>query len=270
MSDAKKSFGLIGAHLSHSYSKLLHSYFGYEYSFFELEKSDLKSFLDKRNFLGLNVTIPYKEEILALCDEVDELARQIGSANTLYFNFEKKLHATNTDYFGFLSAMEFANVNLRSETVAILGYGGVSKAIIFACKTLGAKSVYVIRRTLTHTETAEPNVRFIEYKDIDVAKDSTVIINASPVGMFPEVDVAPCDLKFFPKCKFVFDVIYNPDETELLKQARELNIKHDSGLHMLVAQAAKSAEFFTGSPFYKPKTVTDIYQKLKNRLSTPI
>lgn len=265
MTISHSTFGLLGEQLSHSYSKIIHEHFGYEYNLFEVPSTELADFMAKREFAGINVTIPYKQKVLDYCDVVDDISLKIGAANTLYFDSKSLLHATNTDYFGFIDALNFCDVDLSNKTVTVFGFGGAARAIIFAA-ALHAKKIYIVSRSTAQPPDIQADIECIDFQSMDTAYESDVIINATPLGMFPNTKASPCDLSLFPNCEFVFDAVYNPHETALLKQASALNIKNSSGLYMLVAQAAKSAEFFTGKHFDSSETVQNIYDILKNRL----
>ena len=142
MTISHSAFGLLGEHLSHSYSKIIHEHFGYEYNLFEVPLRELANFMLKREFSGLNVTIPYKQKVLPFCDVVDDIACKIGAANTLYFDNAGRLHATNTDYFGFIDALNFCDVDFSNKIVTVFGFGGAARAIIFAA-ALHAKKIYI-------------------------------------------------------------------------------------------------------------------------------
>lgn len=245
--NAPKSFGLLGKTLKHSYSKTIHENFGYSYELFELDEKELGTFINSRHFLGLNVTIPYKETVLKFCDKIDDTAKNIGAANTLYFDKFGKLHAANTDYFGFLNALKISEISLENKTVAILGNGGTSKTMLYACENEKAKKIFISARTFRDDFPKYPNVEFVDLNDTLSFANVQIILNATPVGMFPKIDEAPLDLSNFPHCEAVFDTIYNPEKTLLLKQADSLGIKNASGLQMLHFQAQQSAKLFKSS-----------------------
>lgn len=265
MTISHSAFGLLGEQLSHSYSKIIHEHFGYEYNLFEVPSTELADFMAKREFAGINVTIPYKQKVLDYCDVVDDISLKIGAANTLYFDSKSLLHATNTDYFGFLDTLKFCDFNLADKTVTVFGFGGAARAIIFTA-ALHAKKIYIVSRSTAQPPDIKADIECIDFQSMSTAYESDVIINATPLGMFPNTKASPCDLSLFPNCEFVFDAVYNPIKTSLLEQACILNIKNSSGLYMLAAQAAKSAEFFTGKHFDSSETVQNIYDILKNRL----
>lgn len=255
--DTKKSFGLLGKTLKHSYSKEIHEKFGYRYELFEIEEDELPEFLKSRHFLGLNITIPYKEKVFAYCDVIDDIASEIGAVNTLYFDDNRILHATNTDYYGFLEALSIAEINVKEKTVAILGNGGTSKTMRLACQNMGAAKIYIACRNANNqyinnknsNENHMYNTGMVDSCIVNIAnpekfEDAQIILNATPVGMFPNTEASPLDLGRFPLCEAVFDAVYNPENTLLLKQAEALGLVHASGLHMLYAQALASAKLF--------------------------
>lgn len=241
-------FGLIGEKLGHSYSKFIHETLGaYEYDLYPIAPSQLDSFIKSRNFRGLNVTIPYKEAVMPLCDVVDPLAAEIGAVNTLYFDKSNILHGANTDYYGFLYAIDAAGLTIKNKKTLILGDGGTSKTVYTALSNSGASDILVASRH--STSKGAPNAKHIvSYESLAFHTDIELIVNTTPVGMFPSIDRSPCNLEIFPRCTGVFDVIYNPTPTLLVSQAHALEIPAANGLSMLVAQATKAAELFTDSP----------------------
>jgi shikimate dehydrogenase len=232
------SYGLLGASLSHSYSKEIHEAMGkYEYELFCVSPEDLPSFFRKRNFEGLNVTIPYKKDVMAFCDFIDPAAEEIGSVNTLYFK-NGALFGANTDHSGFIYMVKRSGISVSGKKVLVLGSGGVSLAVKKALEDLKAREILTASR--------KKGRGFISYADLP--KDAEIIINATPSGMFPDnTEESIIDLSLFKKCIGVFDLIYNPFVTPLLFGAAELNIPASNGLPMLVAQATAAAELFTGA-----------------------
>lgn len=228
-------FGLLGRKLGHSYSKDIHSLLAdYSYELFEVEENELEAFLHSGNIGGLNVTIPYKQTVIKWCSELSDDAKAIGSVNTLVFT-QDGIKGYNTDYSGFLHLANKANINLKGKKVLVLGSGGTSRAAVYAALKLGAKECVVISRS------GENN-----YDNLNLHSDADIIINTTPVGMFPNIYASPIDLKMFYNCEGVVDVIYNPIRTKLIMQAEELNIPCASGITMLVAQAHAAAELFIG------------------------
>lgn len=230
-------FGLIGRRLSHSYSKLIHEKLGrYRYELIPLEADELKSFVLGGGWTGLNVTIPYKQDVIPLCDELSDRARRIGSVNTLVRRDDGTIFGDNTDYDGFCAMADEIGVDFADKNVLILGSGGTSLTVQAVVADRGGQSVVVSRSGENH------------YGNLHLHSDADIIVNATPVGMFPDTDARPVDLTDFPACRAVLDVIYNPFYSRLILQARKLGIACNGGLTMLVAQAIRAAELFAGIP----------------------
>lgn len=229
-------YGLIGEKLGHSYSKLIHESLGkYEYNLFSLDKDAFRQFITERNYNGLNITIPYKKAVIPYCDQVSDLAREIGAVNTLYFR-DGKLCGTNTDYQGFLYAAETAGISFENKKVLILGNGGTSLMARKAAADRGARQILITSR--------RGEEGCISYEDLVKHPDIEIIVNTTPVGTYPNNGAGLLTLSDFPSCCGVIDVIYNPFATDLLQQAQEAGIPHTNGLPMLVAQATAAAEYF--------------------------
>ena len=227
-------YALIGEKLGHSFSKQIHnSLCDYDYQLQEIEPCDLKEFLQKRDFLGLNVTIPYKERVMEHLDNLSPLAKRIGAVNTVV-NKNGVLTGYNTDYHGFIFMLKTANIDVKDKIVAVLGSGGASKMARVALNDLGAKEIIVVSRN------GEYN-----YQTIRERKDIQVIVNATPVGMYPNNGECMVDLNDFCSLTGVVDMVYNPSVTELLFRAKQKNIPCVNGLLMLVGQAKYASEFFT-------------------------
>ncbi len=270
-------YGLIGRTLAHSYSKEIHEALGkYSYGLFSLEPEDLTYFISARNFSGLNVTIPYKKDVIPLCDEVSELARAIGSVNTLYWKHPEAhsgcgnddlsagpiLVGHNTDYEGFLYTAKRSGISFAGKTVLIMGNGGTSLTARKAAADEGAAKIYVATRSastdnasqstdipIKETTTAFVSITTITYDDLpNITGDIDIIVNTTPVGTFPNNLQSIIDIADFPNCEAVIDVIYNPFKTKLLMDAEKASLKTANGLPMLVAQATAAAGYFLGTP----------------------
>ncbi len=221
--------GLIGKTLAHSYSGIIHGMLNaYNYNLFPMDEDSVEDFIRSGHFDGLNVTIPYKRKVMEYCDEISDIAREIGAVNTLYFDKDHRLCGTNTDYYGFIRMLERAGIEVSGRKVLLLGNGGTSHTARKALSDLGASEITVLHRE-------EPK-RF----------DYQIIVNTTPVGTYPDnlsriIDIAP-----FKELEGVADVIYNPLRTDLLFQAEERGLKYANGLAMLVTQALKAADFFCG------------------------
>ena len=229
--------GLLGQKLGHSYSPAIHGMLaGYDYQLFEREPEQLEDFLKNGDWDGINVTIPYKKAVLPYCAELSDTARRIGSVNTIVRRPDGSLYGDNTDAYGFESLVKKSGIQVQGKKALVLGSGGASVTVVAVLKLLGAESVTVISRG------GEDN-----YDNLDKHADARIIANTTPVGMYPNNGQAAVDLAQFPQCEGVLDVVYNPARTALLLQAEKLGIPCAGGLYMLVAQAKRSSELFTGS-----------------------
>ncbi len=229
--------GLLGRKLGHSYSPQIHGKLAdYGYELFEREPEELEDFVREGAWQGLNVTIPYKKTVLPLCDALSDSAREIGSVNTLLRRADGSIYGDNTDAFGFAWLLEHSGIDPKGKKALVLGSGGASVMACWVLRQKGARELTVISRS------GENN-----YENLDRHADAELIVNTTPVGMYPNNGQAPVDLRRFPRCEGVVDVIYNPARTALLLQAEELGIPRAGGLGMLVAQAKRSSEIFTGA-----------------------
>lgn len=228
--------GLLGEKLGHSYSPQIHSMLAdYEYKLFEKSTEELEDFLKSGEFDGLNVTIPYKKSVMPYCAELSPTAAQIGSVNTIVRRSDGSLYGDNTDAFGFENLIVHNGIEVKGKKALVLGTGGASVTAQAVLKNLGASEVVVISRR------GEDN-----YENIAKHADAEIIANTTPVGMYPNNGKAAVDLTQFPKLSGVLDVVYNPARTALLLQAERLCIPCAGGLYMLVSQAKRSCELFTG------------------------
>lgn len=228
--------GLLGEKLGHSYSPQIHSMLAdYEYKLFEKSPEELEAFLKSGEFDGLNVTIPYKKSVMPYCAELSPTAAQIGSVNTIVRRSDGSLYGDNTDAFGFENLILHNGIEVKGKKALVLGTGGASVTAQAVLKNLGASEVVVISRR------GEDN-----YENIAKHRDAEIIANTTPVGMYPNNGKAAVDLTQFPKLSGVLDVVYNPARTALLLQAERLGIPCAGGLYMLVSQAKRSCELFTG------------------------
>lgn len=228
--------GLLGEKLGHSYSPQIHSMLAdYEYKLFEKSPKELEDFLKSGEFDGLNVTIPYKKSVMPYCAELSPTAAQIGSVNTIVRRSDGSLYGDNTDAFGFENLIVHNGIEVKGKKALVLGTGGASVTAQAVLKNLGASEVVVISRK------GEDN-----YENIAKHADAEIIANTTPVGMYPNNGKAAVDLTQFPKLSGVLDVVYNPARTALLLQAEKLCIPCAGGLYMLVSQAKRSCELFTG------------------------
>ncbi|MCQ2472380.1 MAG: shikimate dehydrogenase [Clostridia bacterium] len=231
-------YGCIGKKLPHSFSKIIHEKIGeYSYSLVELSEQEVHEFMKKHDFKAINVTIPYKETVIPYLDEISETAKAIGAVNTIV-NKNGKLYGYNTDFYGMTALIERNRISLKDKKVAILGSGGTSKTSFAVAKSLGAKEIIRVSRT--------GNENSATYEELyKCHTDADVLINTTPVGMFPNIFESPVDLEKFTNLSGVIDAVYNPLSTLLVSGAKEKNIPAECGLYMLVAQAVKAYEFFT-------------------------
>jgi len=254
-------YGLLGEHLSHSYSKIIHEKLGlYPYDLFPMPPAQVEGFLVRRGFTGLNVTFPYKTVVGKSCDIIDPEAEDIGSINTMYFK-DGKLHGANTDYHGLAYAAKRAGISFEGKKVLILGGGGTSRTARTFSRDAGASALILAERKPQIIE----GITSVSYANLP--EDAEIIINTTPVGMFPNNLETIIHLADFPKCQGVLDVIYNPFATILVMQARELGIPCSGGLPMLVAQATRAAELFTGRSDLQQETeriITEMETELRN------
>ena len=246
--------GLLGRKLGHSYSPQIHNLLGdYSYILFEKEPEELENFLKNGDFSGLNVTIPYKKEVIPYLSELSPTAKKMGCVNTVLRRSDGTLYGHNTDYFGFTSLVRHAGLSVTGKKVLVLGSGGASNTAAAALKDLGASPVVISR-------SGENN-----YGNLHLHRDAAAIVNATPVGMYPNTGVSPIDLKLFPNLEGVLDVIYNPARTQLLLDAEKLGIPRENGLWMLVAQAKEAAEVFTGGKI-SDEVIEKIYRELSHQM----
>ena len=229
-------YGLLGETLGHSFSPQIHQALAdYDYRLYPTPQPAVAELFRRREFRGLNVTIPYKQTVIPLCDEVDPQAAAIGAVNTVV-NRDGRLTGYNTDIDGLICLARRAGVNMAGKKVAVLGSGGTSRTAQAAARKLGAAQVVVISRN------GEDN-----YGNLSRHADTQVVVNTTPVGMYPKCGVTPVSLEAFPQLEGVLDVVYNPLRTALLMEAEARGIPCSCGLPMLVAQARRAAELFTGA-----------------------
>lgn len=230
-------YGLIGEKLGHSFSKAIHERIApYTYDLCPLSKEAFARFMEQRNFQAINVTIPYKQDVLPYLDEIDEHAQAIGAVNTIV-NRNGRLIGHNTDFSGFLYMVRHHNIVMKDKKVIVLGNGGASKAIQAVVQHEQAGSMVVVD-IVASEQTITYEACYAQHTD------AHIIINTSPVGMYPNITSTPIDLSRFPSCTCVMDVVYNPILTKFCFDAQELGMQRVNGLEMLIAQAVYAAEFF--------------------------
>ncbi len=227
-------YGLLGRTLGHSYSPRIHNMLGgYPYELFPVEPEELDDFLQNGSFDGVNVTIPYKKTVIPYCRALSDAARAIGSVNTILRGEDGFLYGDNTDADGFAAMVRGSGISPFGKKALVLGSGGASLTVCHVLKEMGARQVVVISR-------AGPD----NYDNLDRHADGELVVNTTPVGMYPHTEASPVDLRRFPQCQGALDIIYNPARTRFLLQAEELGIPRAGGLTMLVGQAKKAAELF--------------------------
>lgn len=231
-------YGLIGARLGHSFSREIHQKIAdYRYELCELTPEGVDQLLKGRDFRAINVTIPYKETVIPYLDVVSESAKKIGAVNTIV-NRNGVLYGDNTDYAGAAALIRHAGVSVQGKRALILGAGGTSKTMCAVVRDLGAREIAVVSR--------HPEGNQLSYDQARMY-GAEVLINTTPVGMFPGNDACPVDLDAFPSLSGVIDVVYNPLRTRLILEARRRGIPAEGGLYMLSAQAVYASALFTGA-----------------------
>lgn len=245
--------GLLGRKLGHSYSPQIHSLLGnYSYELFEKEPEEIGNFLTNGDFDAINVTIPYKQDVIPYCKELSDAARRIGAVNTIVRQPDGSLIGHNTDYFGFLSTLQRSGLSISGKKAVIIGSGGASKPVKAALDDLGADTVVI-----SHKENTPENLAH--------HKDASVLVNATPVGMYPHNGISPVELDLFPNLEGVFDLIYNPARTKLMMDAAQRGLTVIGGLWMLVAQAKEASEWFTGITI-SSNVIEPIYRALSSQM----
>lgn len=252
-----KTYGLLGEKLGHSYSPQIHAHLGeYEYRLFERAEEDVPAFLASGEFEAINVTIPYKKTVMPYLAEISPEARKIGSVNTIT-RVNGELHGDNTDYYGFSYMLDESGIDVKGRKCLVLGSGGASVTAQAVLTDLGATPIVISRG-------GEDN-----YENLDRHADATVIVNTTPVGMYPKNGISPIDLSLFPHLVGVVDMIYNPRRTALILAAKDRGIRAVSGLSMLVAQAKRANELFFGRPL-PDAAVAEVILKTRRQMENVI
>ncbi len=232
-------YGLIGERLSHSFSKEIHEALAdYTYEIRELTPDEVAPFLEAREFEGINVTIPYKEKVIPYLDEISDAAKMIGAVNTVK-KVDGRLIGDNTDFYGMREMIVRADIEIKNKKVLILGTGGTSKTAKAVLADLGAKEMITVSRKASEST--------ITYETaIALHSDAEIIVNTTPLGMYPNNGACPIDISLFPNLTGVIDAIYNPLRTNLILEAQKRGIPAVGGLMMLILQAARASEIFLG------------------------
>ncbi len=247
-------YGCIGEHLKHSFSKEIHGLLGdYRYEIREIAPADLDAFLRAGDFMGINVTIPYKEKVIPYLSYIDKDAERIGAVNTVV-NRDGKLYGYNTDFYGMRSLIEHLRINMKDQKVAVLGTGGTSKTARAVAESMGASCVLRVSRSAKE-DAIDYDTLYRDHCDVGV------IINTTPCGMYPNPNGVAVDISRFPRLIGVVDAVYNPLRPTLVLNAKQCGIPTEGGLYMLVAQAVRASEIFLDQ-VYPAETLERIYQKI--------
>jgi len=253
----KKVFGLLGEHLAHSYSPFIHGFLGgYEYPLYEVPPGGLAEFMTRKDFDGINVTIPYKQAVIPYCARLSAEARSAGSVNTIVRETDGSLSGHNTDGYGFNEMLSRGGIDPAGKAALVLGDGGAARTVRAVLGRLGAKEILTVSRR-----------GGVNYENVYAHHDAQIIINATPVGMFPDNGRSPLSLTEFKRLKGVADLIYNPARTALLLEAERAGITCVNGLTMLVCQAEAAARLFTGvpsTPGLAEKIIRELASKMRN------
>ena len=241
--------GLVGYNIGYSFSPIIHNYLGYDYEIFDLDASEFDEFMLMRNFKAINVTIPYKEAVIPYLDELHSSAKELGVVNTVV-NKDGYLIGYNTDTAGFDFALKYNQVEIKDKQVLILGTGATAESIKASLIKYAPSKIQMIGRTTP-----------VNYTNLEPVSSSNIIINTSPIGVYPNTDQSLLDLSVFKHLETVIDVIYNPLNSLLISQAKALNIKAYGGLLMLVAQAVFAAEYFFDKN-YDQNIIADTYHQV--------
>ncbi len=247
--------GLIGEHLSHSFSPLIHGELGdYPFSLCELSPNEVEDFVRHCGLDAFCVTIPYKKAVMPFLDEISDEARAIGSVNVVVRR-GGKIYGYNTDYFGFRYMISAAKIEVAGKKAVVLGRGGASLTVCTVLRDMGVRELAILG---SKDNTPE---------NVSLHSDAEIVVNATPVGMYPNNGSSPINLDLLPRCSAVLDVIYNPARTALILDAEQRGISTVGGLSMLVAQAAKAFEHFTGEPYEEgciERIVSEISRNTQN------
>ena len=249
--------GLLGRKLGHSYSPEIHSQLAaYSYELFEKEPEELETFLKSGAFSGINVTVPYKKAVIPFLDELTDRAARLGAVNTVV-NRNGRLIGHNTDFFGFQTMLRASGLDVSGKKVLVLGSGGASNTAVAVLQNAGAEVIIISRSGENH------------YGNLDRHADAAVIVNTTPLGMYPNVGISPVDLSQFPRLEGVLDVVYNPARTQLLLDAESRRIVAMNGLLMLVAQAKEAAEWFSDCSISDGK-ISEIHLRLRSNMENTV
>lgn len=245
--------GLIGDRLGHSFSKVIHeSIMDYKYDLVELDENEFDIFMKARDFKAINVTIPYKRAVIDYLDEIDNNVARIGTCNVVV-NKDGRLYGYNSDYYGLRELIRVNGIEIKDRKCLILGSGGTSHTAYYVLKDMGAKDIQTVSRNKREG--------VITYDEARELKDTQIIVNTTPKGMYPDDNGQCIDIECFENLEGAVDVIFNPLRTNFILKAQEKGIKTAAGLYMLVAQAVKAIEYFKDIELDK-KLIDDIYRRI--------
>ncbi|WP_027624650.1 shikimate dehydrogenase [Clostridium lundense] len=268
----EKLYGLLGEKLTHSYSPIIHNIIfknidtKAQYHLFEIERNNIKnviSGLKTLNISGVNVTIPYKIEIMDYLDSVSSEGEKIGAVNTICINNNRAV-GYNTDYYGFGMMLNKSQVDVCDKKAIILGTGGAAQAVVHYLLDNGIREVAVVSRDNKKNKFMK-DIDIINYEQLKKIKNNDILINCTPVGMSPKINESPISKNEVAISEVVVDLIYNPKETLILKYARELQLKGINGLYMLVAQAVKAEELWNDITI-SSDVIDNIYDEVSSYL----
>lgn len=246
-------FGLLGRTLGHTYSPMIHNALGNsQYTTFEVEPENVQTFFQRPDLQGLNVTIPYKVDAMHACDHLSDIAKSIGCVNTMVRQADGTWYGTNTDYDGFLATLAWSHINVTDKDCVILGDGASSQTVHVALNRLDAKSITHISR---HTEPTYERIHHFH-------ETTQIIINCTPVGMYPHCPDQSIRLAPFTHLEGVIDLVYNPHRTGILLEAESLGIPHVNGLVFLLAQAIAASALFLHRT-YDESILSDLYKQFR-------
>ncbi|MBQ7833075.1 MAG: AAA family ATPase [Lachnospiraceae bacterium] len=264
-------YGLLGEKLKHSFSPQIHNAFGIEdYILKEVPREEIDAFMKAKDFTAMNVTIPYKEAVIPYCVQ-DEVSKVIGSVNTVV-NREGTLYAYNTDCLGFLYMATEAGITFTGKRVVVLGSGGTAKTAVYVARQEGASEIVVVSRSGANISEVFGDVKTADYTQTEAYQDGEIVVNTTPLGMYPNVQAQAVDLDVFKQVEAVVDVVYNPLLTALTLQAKKKGIKYTNGLPMLVAQAYFAQRYFyneepkvkSGDEVLIKQVISDIEAQVRN------
>ena len=268
-----KKFGLLGEHLGHSFSKGIHEHYfekekiDADYTLIEKNINEIESLmteLREKTYDGINVTIPYKVEVMKYLDDISDESIKIGAVNTI-LSKDGKLYGHNTDYFGFKKTLEYNKIDICNKKVLILGTGGASKAVYSVISDLGASNIYLASIIENDNFPVKGKDYLIRYSDIKDLTDIELIVNCTPSGMYPQLNQAPLNAEQEIPANNLVDIIYNPEITTLMLKYSIKGANVVNGLMMLVAQAIKSEEIWNEKEF-SDETFIEIYEKIKSEM----